>query len=153
MIRFRIDGVLHEIARIPKEIHPAIVARIKLLSNLKIDEHNRPQDGRFRHEALGEGMDIRVSIMPTFYGEKVETRLLKASAKPMSLAELGMMEDVIKIIRSGEKSRNIIRDILQVSLGGIDEIVMNAGFKSWWHFVETYHPTYKRRTVKINNTK
>ena len=103
MIRFRIDGVLHEIARIPKEIHPAIVARVKLLANLRIDEHNRPQDGRFRHEALGEGMDIRVSIMPTFYGEKVETRLLKASAKPMSLAELGMMEDSIKIIEDSIK--------------------------------------------------
>jgi len=98
LIRFRIDGVLHEIIRIPKEVHPAIVARIKLLANLKIDEHRKPQDGRFRYEALGEAMDIRVSIMPTFYGEKIAMRLLKATAKPMSLKELGMLDETIKLV-------------------------------------------------------
>ncbi|MBP8994726.1 MAG: type II/IV secretion system protein, partial [Bacteroidales bacterium] len=98
LIRFRIDGVLHEIIRIPKEVHPAIVARIKLLANLKIDEHRKPQDGRFRYEALGEAMDIRVSVMPTFYGEKIAMRLLKATAKPMSLKELGMLDDTIKLV-------------------------------------------------------
>lgn len=103
MIRFRIDGVLHEIIRISREIHPAIVARIKLLASLKIDEHRKPQDGRFRHEALGEAMDIRVSIMPTFYGEKVEMRLLRATAKPMSLGELGMSPEVIKTIEDSIK--------------------------------------------------
>jgi type IV pilus assembly protein PilB len=103
LIRFRIDGVLHEIIRIAKEIQPAIVARIKLLSGLKIDEHRKPQDGRFRHEALGEAMDIRVAIMPTFYGEKVEMRLLRATAKPMSLAELGMLPDTAKIVEESIK--------------------------------------------------
>ena len=98
LIRFRIDGVLHEIIRIPKEVHPAIVARIKLLANLKIDEHRKPQDGRFRYEALGEAMDIRVSVMPTFYGEKIAMRLLKATAKPMSLKELGMLDETIKLV-------------------------------------------------------
>jgi len=98
LIRFRIDSVLHEIIRIPKEVHPAIVARIKLLANLKIDEHRKPQDGRFRYEALGEAMDIRVSIMPTFYGEKIAMRLLKATAKPMSLKELGMLDETIKLV-------------------------------------------------------
>jgi len=103
LIRFRIDGVLHEIIRIAKEIQPAIVARIKLLSGLKIDEHRKPQDGRFRHEALGEAMDIRVALMPTFYGEKVEMRLLRATAKPMSLAELGMLPDTAKIVEESIK--------------------------------------------------
>jgi len=103
LIRFRIDGVLHEIIRIAKEIQPAIVARIKLLAGLKIDEHRKPQDGRFRHEALGEAMDIRVAVMPTFYGEKVEMRLLRATAKPMSLAELGMLPDTIKIVEESIK--------------------------------------------------
>jgi len=103
LIRFRIDGVLHEIIRIAKEIQPAIVARIKLLSGLKIDEHRKPQDGRFRHEALGEAMDIRVAIMPTFYGEKVEMRLLRATAKPMSLVELGMLPDTAKIVEESIK--------------------------------------------------
>lgn len=103
LIRFRIDGILHEIIRIPKEIQPAIVARIKLLAGLKIDEHRKPQDGRFRYEALGEAMDIRVAIMPTFYGEKVEMRLLRATARPMSLRELGMLEDTAKIVEESIK--------------------------------------------------
>jgi len=103
LIRFRIDGVLHEIIRVAKEIQPAIVARIKLLSGLKIDEHRKPQDGRFRHEALGEAMDIRVAIMPTFYGEKVEMRLLRATAKPMSLAELGMLSETAQIVEESIK--------------------------------------------------
>ncbi len=103
LIRFRIDGVLHEMLRIPKEVQPAIVARIKILAGLKIDEHRKPQDGRLRYEALGEAMDIRVSIMPTFYGEKVEMRLLRATAKPMSLRELGMLEDTVQIVEESIK--------------------------------------------------
>jgi type IV pilus assembly protein PilB len=103
LVRFRIDGVLHEMMRIPKEVQPAIVARIKLLAGLKIDEHRKPQDGRLRYEALGEAMDIRVSIMPTFYGEKVEMRLLRATAKPMSLRELGMLDDTAKLIEESIK--------------------------------------------------
>jgi len=103
MVRFRIDGVLHEMMRIPKEVQPAIVARIKLLAGLKIDEHRKPQDGRMRYETLGEAMDIRVAIMPTFYGEKIEMRLLKATAKPMSLKELGMLDDTAKLIEESIK--------------------------------------------------
>lgn len=98
LVRFRVDGILSEVVRIAKEIHLAIVARVKFLSNLKIDEHQKPQDGRFRHEALGEAMDIRVAIMPTFYGEKVEMRLLKATAKPLSLSELGMLEETATVV-------------------------------------------------------
>ena len=103
LIRYRIDGILYEILRIPKEVLPAIVARIKLLAGLKIDEHRKPQDGRFRYKIIGEMMDIRVAIMPTFYGEKVEMRLLRATAKPMSLGELGLLEDTIKIIEENIK--------------------------------------------------
>lgn len=103
LVRFRIDGVLHEMMRIPKEVQPAIVARVKLLAGLKIDEHRKPQDGRLRYEALGEAMDIRVAIMPTFYGEKIEMRLLRATAKPMSLRELGMLDDTAKLIEESIK--------------------------------------------------
>lgn len=103
LIRFRIDGVLQEVLRIAKEVQPAIVARIKLLSGLKIDEHKKPQDGRFRYEALGEAIDIRVSVMPTFYGEKIALRLLKATAKPMSLTELGMFPEIVEIIENSIK--------------------------------------------------
>ena len=98
LIRYRIDGILREIIRIPKEVHPAIVARIKLLSNLKIDEHMRPQDGRFRYKIGSDFIDVRVAIIGTFYGEKVEMRLLPAAQKPFSFEELGMLEDTQKVI-------------------------------------------------------
>lgn len=96
LVRYRIDGILHEIIRMPKEIHPAIVARIKLLSTLRVDEHTHPQDGRFRHKISDQIVDIRVSIIPTYYGEKVEMRLLSASQKPLSFSELGMFDETIK---------------------------------------------------------
>ncbi|MDD3491780.1 MAG: GspE/PulE family protein [Candidatus Pacebacteria bacterium] len=100
LIRFRVDGVLREIIRLAKEIHLAIVARIKILSNLLIDEHNKPQDGRFKYKYADTIFDIRVAIMPTLYGEKVEMRLLTGSSKPMSFQELGMMEETVKIVEN-----------------------------------------------------
>ena len=99
LVRYRIDGILHEIVRIPKEVHPALVARIKLLSSLKLDEHAKPQDGRFRYKLGQDVMDTRVAIMPTFYGEKVVMRLLASTQKPLSLEELGMFEDHAKSIK------------------------------------------------------
>ncbi len=103
LVRFRIDGVLHEIIRMPKEIRPAVTARIKILSGLRVDEHTHPQDGRFRFKVSDTVIDIRVSIIPTFYGEKVEMRLLPAAQKPISLSDLGMFEDCIKMIERGIK--------------------------------------------------
>jgi len=103
LIRFRIDGILHEIIRIPKEIHPAIVARIKLLAGLKIDEHLKPQDGRFRYKVGPDLIDVRVSVIPVFYGEKVEMRLLPSAQRPLSLEELGMLEDTKKIVEENIK--------------------------------------------------
>jgi len=103
LIRFRIDGVLHEILRVPKEVQPAIVARLKLLAGLRIDEHSKPQDGRFRFKGGQQLIDLRVAVMPTFYGEKVEMRLLPATQKPLSLSELGMLEDDIKIMEDNIK--------------------------------------------------
>lgn len=98
LIRYRVDGILHEVIRMPKEIHPAVVARIKILSNLRVDEHTHPQDGRFRYKVGDNIVDVRVSTIPTFYGEKVELRLLEAAQKPLSFAELGMSEGIIKIM-------------------------------------------------------
>ncbi len=100
LVRFRIDGILHEIIRMPKEILPAIIARIKILSNLRIDEHTHPQDGRFRYKIGETAIDTRVSIIPTFYGEKIEMRLLPASQKPLSFTELGMSEGTMKLIET-----------------------------------------------------
>ena len=99
LVRFRVDGILHEIIRMPKEIHPAIVARIKILSNLRVDEHTHPQDGRFRYKIGDNMIDIRVSVIPTFYGEKIEMRLLSAAQKPLSFQELGMFDETIKMIQ------------------------------------------------------
>ncbi len=98
LVRFRIDGILHEMVRMPKEAHPAILARIKLLAALKLDEHNRPQDGRLRFKRGGDFIDIRVSVMPTFYGEKAELRVLSSAARPLSLEELGMFPDTAKAL-------------------------------------------------------
>lgn len=100
LVRFRIDGVLHEILRLPKEIHPAIVARVKLLSALKLDEHFKPQDGRFRYKLAADFMDIRVSTIPTFYGEKVEMRLLSATEHPLSFEELGMLPETSALLKA-----------------------------------------------------
>lgn len=98
LVRYRIDGILREIMRLPKEAQSAIVARIKLLAGLKLDEHSRPQDGRFRHRFEKDFIDIRVSIIPTFYGEKAEMRLLSATQRPLSFEELGILEDTAKIL-------------------------------------------------------
>ena len=97
-IRYRIDGILYEIMSITKTVHPAIVARLKVLAGLKIDEHFTPQDGRFREQIGSQAIDVRVSVMPTFYGEKVEMRLLDASQKPPSLTEIGMSEAAVKVV-------------------------------------------------------
>lgn len=103
LIRYRIDGILYEIMRIPKTIHSALVARLKLLAGLKIDEHYRPQDGRFRYQIVNQTIDVRVSVMPTYYGEKVEMRLLEASQKPLALEEVGFLQNDVKVISNGLK--------------------------------------------------
>ena len=108
-IRYRIDGILYEIMNVAKAVHPAIVARIKLLGGLKIDEHYEPQDGRFRYQIGNQTIDVRVSVIPTFYGEKVEMRLLEASQKPLSLEELGMRpEDAKAVTENLKKSYGMI---------------------------------------------
>ncbi len=98
MVRYRIDGILHEIMKMPKQVSPPLTARIKLLSGLKLDEHSKPQDGRFRHKVGSEIVDVRVAVMPTFYGEKVEMRLLTAASRPLSFEELGMFEDTVELL-------------------------------------------------------
>ena len=98
MVRFRIDGVLRDILSLPVSVHPAIVARIKILSDLKIDEHRLPQDGRFRYETENHSTAIRVSIIPAFYGEKVVLRLLEESERFLTLEELGFSQRNLKLV-------------------------------------------------------
>src|SRR3989344_2498798 len=88
IVRYRIDGVLHDVMTLPKLIQPALIARIKVISNLKIDEHRLPQDGRFKVQKDNYNISFRVSTIPVFDGEKVVMRLLDESAKDMTLEEM-----------------------------------------------------------------
>lgn len=90
IIRFRIDGMLRDILKLKRGIELALVARIKILSNLKIDEHRIPQDGRHKMNIDDEIIAFRISIIPGFYGENVVMRILHESSRPLSLEELGM---------------------------------------------------------------
>ena len=89
-IRYRIDGILQEKYLLPRNVHDAVVSRIKILSDLKIDEKRVPQDGRFFFSVDGQDVDLRVSTLPTTYGEKVVMRLLKKSQKVPTLQDLGL---------------------------------------------------------------
>ena len=89
-IRFRIDGDLHEVLSLPLRLHQHIVSRIKILSDLKIDENRRPQDGRFRTTIFGKEIDFRVSTLPTSVGEKAVLRVLDPSQGLKSITELGL---------------------------------------------------------------
>lgn len=91
IVRYRIDGILHEAMTLPKQIAPGLVARIKVMSNLKLDEHRLPQDGRFKVETDEYKISFRVSVLPIFDGEKIVMRLLPESSKGFSLEELGFL--------------------------------------------------------------
>ncbi len=103
LIRYRIDGIMQEIIRMPIEIAPIIVARIKVIAGLQIDIHNAPQDGRFRFPLEDRFIDIRVATLPTFYGEKAEMRLLQGSARSLSLRELGIPEKGLEQVEEAIK--------------------------------------------------
>lgn len=89
VVRYRIDGVLREANKLPKNVHGALISRIKILSNLKIDERRVPQDGRFKINLNGRAYAFRVSTLPITTGEKVVMRILNESSKALTLEELG----------------------------------------------------------------
>lgn len=89
-VRYRIDGVLHDAMTLPKDVAAGIVARIKVLSNLKLDEHRLPQDGRFKIESDEYKISFRVSMLPVFDGEKVVMRLLDETSKGLTLEKMGI---------------------------------------------------------------
>lgn len=95
-VRYRIDGILYEKLVLPKSVHDAVVSRIKILSDLKIDEKRIPQDGRFTFVSSSEEVDLRVSTLPTVNGEKIVMRLLKKNAVIPTLSELGMRGMALK---------------------------------------------------------
>jgi type IV pilus assembly protein PilB len=106
MVRFRVDGILRDIATLPKKIQPALVARVKILAQLKIDEHRTPQDGRFKFSIYNSDISLRVSILPTFFGENAVMRLLPESARPLSLEELGFSSYSLAMIHQSIKKPN-----------------------------------------------
>ncbi len=89
IIRYRIDGILHDAMVLPKQAAAALTARIKVLSNLRLDEKRLPQDGRFATESAGEKVSFRVSILPVYYGEKIVMRLLREAVSGFTLEALG----------------------------------------------------------------
>lgn len=89
VIRYRIDGLLHDAMILPKDTGPSITARIKVLANLKLDEKRLPQDGRFKIDLDGEKISFRVSVLPTYYGEKIVMRLLRENVSGFTLEGLG----------------------------------------------------------------
>ena len=91
--RFRIDGVLHEVEKIPKELHSRIISRVKIMAGLKIMEHRLPQDGRMKIRMLGRERDIRISVVPLGLGEKVEMRIFDSSSLVLTLEDLGLLPE------------------------------------------------------------
>jgi len=100
VVRFRVDGVLFDIMFLPVNISIGIVARIKVLSNLKLDEHRLPQDGRFKIETQDYKYSVRVSILPVFNGEKIVMRLLQEDVKTQTLEGLGFVDKNLEILKS-----------------------------------------------------
>lgn len=100
-IRCRIDGVLREIMKLPKSIEPALISRVKILSNLKIDEHRVPQDGQFTVRISGRDADLRIAISPVVWGEQVIIRILDKSGTSFKLEDLGYAGRSLRVVRKG----------------------------------------------------
>ena len=109
LVRYRIDGILHEAMTLPKKIGLGLVARIKVMANLKLDEHRLPQDGRFKVETPEYRISFRVSMLPVFDGEKIVMRLLPETTKGYTLEELGFWgSNLERIERAIRKPTGII---------------------------------------------
>lgn len=100
-VRIRVDGILRQVMTLPKSIEPALISRIKILSNLKIDEHRIPQDGQFQINEQGRDIDLRISISPVIWGEQVVIRLLDKSGQNLHLEDMGFRGHSLRAIREG----------------------------------------------------
>ena len=103
LVRYRIDGILRDAMILPKNAAPSISARIKVLSNLKLDEKRLPQDGRFKIEMEGQKVSLRVSVLPIYFGEKVVMRLLREGASGFTLEGLGFHGEALERIHNATK--------------------------------------------------
>lgn len=99
MVRYRLDGILHDVLTLQKNLLPGVVARLKVLSRLKIDEHRLPQDGRFKIQNDEYNMAFRVSILPVFDGEKIVMRLLDESGHGLGLDSIGIRAPMLEVFR------------------------------------------------------
>ncbi|MBU0598296.1 GspE/PulE family protein, partial [Patescibacteria group bacterium] len=109
LVRFRIDGILHDVVFMPKDIHPFIVTRLKIMSKLRTDEHRAAQDGRLDFSVENEHVDVRVSIIPISDGEKIVMRILSEKSRRLTLAELGLENtDLQKVERGFKKPYGMI---------------------------------------------
>ncbi|MCX6701903.1 MAG: GspE/PulE family protein, partial [Candidatus Zambryskibacteria bacterium] len=104
LIRYRLDGLLHDAMLLPKNMAPSIVARVKVLASLKLDEKRLPQDGRFKIDSDGEKVSFRVSSLPTYYGEKVVMRLLREDVSGFTLESLHFHGEGLERIHKAVKS-------------------------------------------------
>ncbi len=95
IVRYRIDGILYEILRPPHQAQAGIISRVKIMANLNIAEKRLPQDGRFRVRIAGKDLDVRVSTLPTAFGERVVLRLLEQSSSVLSLEDIGMESEIL----------------------------------------------------------
>lgn len=157
-VRFRVDGALRDIETIPPHFREEVVARLKILSGLRTDEHQAAQDGRFRVVVSGTQIDVRVSIVPTYYGENAVLRLLAEQSDEYSLQALGFtttnaeklaraiqkphgmilitgptgsgktttLYTLVKMLNTTERSIITIEDPVEYSIGGINQIQVNA---------------------------
>jgi type IV pilus assembly protein PilB len=105
-VRCRVDGVLREVMRLPKNTEAALISRIKILSNLKIDEHRTPQDGQFTIMVDGRAIDLRIAIAPIVWGEQVVIRLLDKSGTSLRLEDMGYAGRGLRTIRKGLERPN-----------------------------------------------
>ncbi len=109
VVRFRIDGILHDVIFLPKEIHELVVMRLKIMSQLRTDEHRAAQDGRFEFRSEGDKIDVRISIIPVADGEKVVMRILSEKSRQFNLNDLGLgPEDLKKVERNIKKPYGMV---------------------------------------------
>ena len=154
LVRYRIDGILRDAMILPKLAASGIVARIKVLSNLKLDEHRLPQDGRFKVETEDYKYSVRVSVLPVFDGEKIVLRLLPETAKAFTLEQIGLRDEALEIVQNN--LRKPIGMILvtgptgcgkTTTLYSMMEILNNPGVN-----ISTVEDPIEYRMPKINQT-
>jgi len=104
MIRFRVDGILHDVLNVPKQLLELVVSRIKIMAKMRTDEHRAAQDGKISFKTALEDLDVRVSILPTAAGEKVVMRLLSSKNRNYGLEDLGFFDDNLKLINQTIKN-------------------------------------------------